>query len=191
LVEVFENLSRNHGRKKGWLLHLQAMALFRFGVYDSFRELRWQDIHRFLFVCKGNICRSPYCEARAQSLGLPASSFGLEAGTQGSTPKIITDMAARRGLDLSGHRPRRFHPADLQDGDLVVVMEPAQARKIEVYVRNRDVQVTLLGLWHPTPRPYLQDPFGMRLEYLENCMNFMDVATEQLATILTNSGSTR
>jgi protein-tyrosine phosphatase len=185
---VLGNLRRDHGRVTGWLFHFYATILLRFGAYDRFRQLRWQDVRRLVFVCKGNICRSIYCEARAVSLGLPANSRGLEAGIEGSIPSVIVQMASRRGLDLSTHRPRKFIPDELLVGDLIVVMEPAQARQIEPHMRNRDVQVTLLGLWHPRPRPYIQDPFGMQADYVENCMTFMDTATEQLAAILRSNG---
>jgi protein-tyrosine phosphatase len=159
------------------------------GFYNRFYAIRWQNVRRLLFLCKGNICRSAYCEARARSLGLSAISRGLDVGHGlGSTPKTIVELAASRGLDFSCHRPTQFLESDILPGDLVIAMEPAQAEKVEQQAKRAGAQVTLLGLWHSEPRPYLQDPFGMSKQYTEYCMEFMDAAAERLKLLLESNG---
>jgi protein-tyrosine phosphatase len=166
-------------------MHLYTSLLLCTGFYNRFSEIRWHDVSRLLFLCKGNICRSAYCEAKARSLGLPAISRGLEVGdAQASTPKTIAEMAASRGLDVSHHRPRQFRESEILAADLVVAMEPVQAQKVEGETKRAGAQVTLLGLWHSKPRPYLQDPFGLSREYTEHCMQFMDVAVDRLKQLL-------
>src|SRR5437588_1134030 len=49
------------------------------GRHRQFKQIRWDRVARVVFVCHGNICRSPYAEGRAVSFGLPAASFGLSA----------------------------------------------------------------------------------------------------------------
>jgi protein-tyrosine phosphatase len=153
-------ISDRYGRKNAWLLHIYASLLSAAGHYDRFLTISWDRIGRLVFVCKGNICRSPYCETKARSLGVVGISRGLEAGSQGGTPKPLLKAAASRGLDLSSHQPSRFRPEELAPGDLVVVMDPEQAARIEGAALPQGVQITLLGIWHPKPRPDIQDPYG-------------------------------
>ena len=85
-----------------------------------------------LFVCLGNICRSPMAEGVMRSIvadaGLEAEIVIDSAGTggwhQGDPPdRRATDEAGRRGIDLTGLRCRKVTPGDLDRFDLVVAMD--------------------------------------------------------------------
>lgn len=88
---------------------------------------------RILFVCTGNICRSPTAEGVARTL---ANRFGLgddfhfeSAGTHsyhvGEPPDPRTIRAARaRGYELSAQRARRVTDFDFVSFDLVLAMGP-------------------------------------------------------------------
>ena len=183
-----DSIAERYGRKKAWMLHVYTSLLAATGRYERFARIRWSEVGRFVFVCKGNICRSPYCERRAHALGVSAVSRGLEAGSQGSTPTSLVAAAASRGLDLSRHQPARFRSDELETSDLVIAMEPDQATQVERAIKPGGAQVTLLGIWHSKPRPYIQDPFGMSTTYVENCLQLMDACTEQLTRMLTTHG---
>lgn len=89
-------------------------------------------VKRVLFVCTGNICRSPTAEAVARSLACEAGLGDRieidSAGTHGyhtgemPDPRAI-QAAARRGYDLSALRARRVDIADFQRFDLVLAMD--------------------------------------------------------------------
>ena len=93
-----------------------------------------------LFVCSGNLCRSPVAEAlfrtRLASAGreIAVASAGLIALPGESADETICLAAARRGLDLSGHRSRPLDPALLRWADLVLVMEDEQRRLLRSLV---------------------------------------------------------
>ncbi|MCP4288094.1 MAG: low molecular weight phosphotyrosine protein phosphatase [Gammaproteobacteria bacterium] len=89
---------------------------------------------RVLFVCMGNICRSPTAHGVFQSLvdqhGLSASILVDSAGTHsyhiGSPPDPRSQATARqRGIDLSGLRARRFVSGDFVDFDYLLAMDNA------------------------------------------------------------------
>ncbi len=82
-----------------------------------------------LFVCHGNICRSPYAEAvfRRRVRGRrDATSAGL-VGPDRPSPETAREVARERGVDLEDHRSRLVTRASLRQAGLVVVMDPNQA----------------------------------------------------------------
>ncbi|MGN6788924.1 MAG: low molecular weight protein-tyrosine-phosphatase [Rhodanobacteraceae bacterium] len=85
-----------------------------------------------LFVCLGNICRSPTAEyvARAEferlGLRLPIASRGLgnwHVG-QGADPRAVA-AARAQGYDLSPHRARQFHEDDFGRFGTVLAVDRA------------------------------------------------------------------
>lgn len=89
-----------------------------------------------LFVCTGNLCRSPSAELllaqRIAEVG-PSDVTVESAGTLGTTQQVPTELqqeAAAYGLDLSAHRPRRVDPETIVRADLVLGMERAHVREI-------------------------------------------------------------
>ncbi|MBD1850564.1 low molecular weight protein-tyrosine-phosphatase [Leptolyngbya sp. FACHB-711] len=87
--------------------------------------------YKLLFVCLGNICRSPSAENIMNYLirqrGLQEQIICDSAGTSsyhiGSSPdRRMTAAAARRGIVLEG-RARQFKPRDLEEFDLILAMD--------------------------------------------------------------------
>ncbi|AYG60843.1 low molecular weight phosphotyrosine protein phosphatase [Rhizobium jaguaris] len=90
------------------------------------------DRHRILFVCAGNICRSPLAEGIFRHLAAEArrsSEFEIDsAGTggwhQGERPdRRSIAAAADHGVDISGQRARRIEVADFDRFDLILAMD--------------------------------------------------------------------
>ncbi len=85
-----------------------------------------------LFVCTGNICRSPTAEAIFRKLaadaGMAEAVVADSAGTHGYHVGEPPDTraqkaAAKRGYDLSGLRARRIEDADFRRFDLLLAMD--------------------------------------------------------------------
>lgn len=85
-----------------------------------------------LFVCTGNICRSPTAEGvframvAAQGLSgvITADSAGTGAWHEGEPPdERAQETAARRGIDISGQRARKVTRADFTEFDLIMAMD--------------------------------------------------------------------
>lgn len=85
-----------------------------------------------LFVCTGNICRSPTAEAIFRKLvaeaGMSETILADSAGTHGyhvgePPDRRAQASAADRGYDLSSLRARRVERADFQRFDLIVAMD--------------------------------------------------------------------
>lgn len=92
-----------------------------------------------LFVCTGNICRSPTAEGvfrgliAAQGLNdrIAADSAGTHGYHIGEPPDSRSVGAARtRGYDISDLRARRVHPADFSRFDLILAMDRGHHRDL-------------------------------------------------------------
>lgn len=89
---------------------------------------------RILFVCLGNICRSPTAEAvlrrlaalEAPDLHLVIDSAGTADYHVGDPPDLRSQRAgAARGYDLSALRARQVTQADFEGFDLLLAMDRA------------------------------------------------------------------
>lgn len=94
--------------------------------------MREGGLTRILFVCTGNICRSPTAEGVARHAIGVAGLGGLfevdSAGTHGYHVGEAPDprtrkAAARRGYDLSKLRARKLRPRDFEEFDLLLAMD--------------------------------------------------------------------
>ena len=136
--------------------------------------------HRILFVCLGNICRSPTAEA---VLRHKAARAGLEltidsAGTGdwhiGHPPHPPMIRAARaRGYDLSAQRARQISAADFSRFDLILVADESNLRDVEAL--RPDGSETPVALFAPyaggpetaVPDPYYTGDFDGALDLVE------------------------
>jgi protein-tyrosine phosphatase len=92
---------------------------------------------KILFVCLGNICRSPTAAGvmralaarEAPELALEVDSAGTAGYHIGESPDPRTcQAAARRGYDLSALRARIVAPADFERFDLILAMDRENLR---------------------------------------------------------------
>lgn len=91
---------------------------------------RYLTIQSVLFVCLGNICRSPLAEGALRTLvadrglDLLVDSAGTGDWHIGSPPDArAIQIAADHGTDISGLRARQVAPADMDRFDLILAMD--------------------------------------------------------------------
>ncbi|QIG79301.1 low molecular weight protein-tyrosine-phosphatase [Stakelama tenebrarum] len=96
-----------------------------------------------LFVCLGNICRSPLAEAAfreaAERAGLEVEvdSAGTGEWHVGHAPDPrAQQVAARHGLDISHYRARRVSPADFRQFDHILALDPENLRDLIAIAPN-------------------------------------------------------
>ena len=92
-----------------------------------------------LFVCLGNICRSPLAEAAfrdaAARAGLEAvaDSAGTGEWHVGHPPDPRSQaVTARHGIDISGYRARRVRGDDFRSFDHILALDPQNLRDLHV-----------------------------------------------------------
>ena len=92
-------------------------------------------IKNILFVCMGNICRSPFAEGLLKKLvqkkgvdDIVADSAGLLALPGNSASGMAQKVAAEYDVDLSGHIAKSVREAIVDRSDLILVMEKPMGR---------------------------------------------------------------
>lgn len=146
-----------------------------------------------VFVCEGNICRSPTAEGIFSSLAANAGlSSHFEVDSAGTTAYHVGQRAdarmrkhaSRRGYELNS-RARKFSRADLQKFDYVIAMDYGnfldiqrmdrdQKYKKKIYMMN-DFSVNYKGQDVPDPYYGGAEGFETVLDMLEeSCSIFLD-----------------
>src|SRR5689334_18848499 len=149
------------GTARGLVRLLLAEAEFRAGRLAEFHGIDWARVGRLVFVCSGNICRSPYGEHRARMLGLPAASLGLHTYCGAPAHDLAAGAARKRGVDLGSHASCDSEAFEFREGDLLLGMEVRHVREMQRRFGQLRCQITLLGLWSTPRRVHIHDPFTL------------------------------
>lgn len=100
---------------------------------------------RILFVCLGNICRSPLAEgilqAKIKERGLDwvtdsAGTSGMHAGELPDVRSI--EIAKARGIDILNQRSRKFKKSDFFEFDFVYVMDKLNLKGVLSIARTKE-----------------------------------------------------
>jgi protein-tyrosine phosphatase len=142
---------------------------------------------RILFVCLGNICRSPLAEGILRHLAhdypVDVDSAGTGGWHIGDPPDRRSIAVARRhGIDITGQRARRIAAGDFEAFDLILAMDrsnlatlralalPAAQRKLHLFLGYAE------GVERDVPDPYYEGPEGFEAVYRmlsEGCLSLI------------------
>lgn len=133
---------------------------------------------RILFVCLGNICRSPSAEAICRTViaDIETDSAGTSSWHIGDPPYgPMIAAAEQRGIKMSDLRARQFVAQDFDRFDLIIGMDESNMRNIEALrpIGNH-TPVRLMTDFVETPESEVPDPYYTRdfegaLDLLERC----------------------
>ena len=155
---------------------------------------------RVLFVCMGNICRSPTAEGvfreharrHAPGLVIEIDSAGTHAYHVGEPPDPRTIAAAtRRGIDLTGLRARQVHDDDFERFDLILAMDRLNHATLldRSPPEHRERIRTLLEFAGKTAPVDVPDPYYGGAKGFEDVLDLVESAVEGLlAEIRRRSG---
>ena len=162
LKNTFDSLVETIYGTRRQLLSWGAENIFKWTYYKKYRVLDISKIKRIIFVCKGNICRSPFAEvvAKTEKARLPVVSMGFDASGHDKPEQSAIKIAKEFGYDMNSLCSSRLEDGLILDGDLVVVMEVSHLNKVKKLASSVDYQMTLLGVWDEKPMLSIFDPYG-------------------------------
>lgn len=163
-------------------------------VLQRFKNKLEQEGHAsILFVCLGNICRSPAAEEvmrqalkeRAGEADISLDSAGLYAGHRGELPdNRMRIHARRRGYELT-HRSRPVNPADFEDFDLIIGMDDSNISRLRSMARTPEEEEKIVRMTDFSRAyshyDYVPDPYYEGAEGFEIVLDLLQDACSSLA----------
>lgn len=145
-----------------------------------------------LFVCLGNICRSPYAEHVFRSRvgeGVEVSSAGfILPGRQ--PPENAIEVAASRGVSTTDHRSRVVSEDLLQASDAVFIFDRFNARRLGKLSSVRRDRVFWLGDFDPqwAGKRAIIDPWGKPVEEFDRTFERIERCVDRVVRVMSGEG---
>ncbi|MCG9723067.1 low molecular weight protein-tyrosine-phosphatase [Shewanella sp. Isolate7] len=145
-------------------------------------------INSVLFVCLGNICRSPTAEAvfrgqlRDRGLSMDCDSAGTSGYHEGEGPDRRARLAGeRRGLDFSGIRARGVRDEDFERFDLILAADRANLRELRARcpAQHQSKLALMLSFLGEGERE-VPDPYYGGYEGFEQVLDLLQQSCEKL-----------
>lgn len=155
---------------------------------------------RVLFVCLGNICRSPAAEGMMLSVLQEKHAHGWTVDSAGTGNYHIGDLpdprmrahARRRGLELT-HRCRQVREADFDRFDLIIGMDDSNIAGLRALAptteAERKVLPMALLLSDKRHFDHIPDPYYEGAEGFETVLDLLDEGTRNLYDTMSAFGS--
>ncbi|HZF20095.1 MAG TPA: ATP-grasp domain-containing protein [Burkholderiales bacterium] len=140
------------------------------------------DLRQVLFLCYGNICRSPFAEAYWNSRirnGSPARSAGFHVFGNRRTPTRFRTLAHRLGGDLGNHRSKTVDAMTIEWATAIFVMDGENIEDLLSAFPDARSKTFLLGPFSGSPE--IRDPFTMPEPEAEGPLRQIASSIDQLA----------
>lgn len=184
----------------GWLKAAVRDAIWRYRARGVPAPALPRQARSLLFICKGNICRSPFAEGLARRIA-PADapwrvgSAGITPSKDRVSPSHAVAAAAAFGVDLSPHRAALLDAHLAQSFDLLIVMDHEQYVALRERWPHWKGRVVLLSLFDAPDgtsaqdRLNIADPHGKDRAHFDVCYARIDRALRGLFGMLVGRGA--
>lgn len=146
--------------------------------------------HAVLFVCTGNICRSPLAQglmeqalldsARGQHLRVDSAGTHAHVGEM-PHPLSVTVAAVDYGIDITGQRARQLTPADFYEFDWLIALDRGHRDYLEARLpADARGSIRLLMQDVLPGSPDVPDPYGHRRGAYEESARLIKLGVDRL-----------
>jgi len=154
-----------------------------------------KQISNVLFVCIGNICRSPFAQGLFTKMicqegykGFHAESAGLFALPGNSATFLAQKVAVEHGVDLTGHKAKRLSQELVDWAELILVMEKAHKDELLADFPEATDKTHLMRRFarFGSRNRGIADPYGLQYDAYRFCYLDIEDAVSGLVDYLIN-----
>lgn len=147
-------------------------------------------MYKILFVCTGNICRSPTAEGvlrkKVEEAGLSGFVEIDSAGTHGYHVGEKPDyrsisIAAERGYSIHEQRSRKFQPKDYNEFDLILALDKKHLKILQPGLFDKPKgEVALFCEYAGLGKQCVTDPYYGDLDLFREVLTLIEEASDKL-----------
>lgn len=149
-------------------------------------------VGNILFVCTGNICRSPVAEyilrvklEKRKINNVMAFSAGLLDMRRQPPPREMVKIAMDFGVNMENHRSKTITREAIENASLVFTMEEFHRNKVHELLPNHRQKVFVLSLFDSKFNGMnINDPLGMSFYHYRYCFDRIDRLVQKLIHVL-------
>jgi protein-tyrosine-phosphatase/predicted ATP-grasp superfamily ATP-dependent carboligase len=167
---IMELYSNTEAVYRGGLRYVQK-RLIGIPLVRSIRAKRLRKVlgkaKNIIFVCKGNICRSPFAEHYARNVfppGIDIKSYGTHKQDGRNSPAEAIASATRFGVDLRHHESDSITEEGVKKADIIFVFDWENLQKLVERFPFVRTKVHLFSEINPRSPLFIQDPYGKDLD---------------------------
>lgn len=134
---------------------------------------------KIMFVCTGNICRSPmahhYMQKRVKDLNIEneflISSCGVYACTGDKATQNAIFVMKEYDVDMENHRATNIDDANIEDYDYIITLTTRHKEQIRYFYPKLDKNIYTLIEFVSKDEIYkdIDDPWGLNITVYKNC----------------------
>ncbi|HZY62560.1 MAG TPA: ATP-grasp domain-containing protein [Edaphobacter sp.] len=145
-----------YGHIETWYLSVAQRA--------TLRRIGRRQKRRILFLCYGNICRSPLAEAfarRYMNEEIEVTSAGFHERAARRSPDFMQLIAKQTGTDLSTHSSKCVEPGMIDSADIIVVMDRRNYFQLKRQFPRAIDKTVFLGMFASPRQLEIKDPYDL------------------------------
>jgi len=176
VTSVANRLRKTVGLQRAKRIHRKNLTRLR---------SRQQGCRQVLFLCHGNICRSPVAEqmARRELPGRKFSSAGFHTESGRPSPVHVYQAARSLGFDLSAFRSNTVSPRMVEEADLILLMDGRNLSDFSQQFPGALQKVLLLGMFL-SPASEIRDPYDANLQQTIRILQQIERGIQEFAKVL-------
>lgn len=130
---------------------------------NIFRTKMGQRVENVLFLCYGNICRSPFAQYIAETTipGCKFKSAGFHGKAGRASPAHIVEVASGFKVNLSDHTSTIVTSKMVSQADMILLMDIDNYKMLKERFPEAISRSTMLGLFSPNQDVEIADPYDM------------------------------
>ncbi|MEM7468434.1 MAG: hypothetical protein AAF387_16315 [Pseudomonadota bacterium] len=143
-----------------------------------------------MFVCTGNICRSPFAAGLyayiADDPETRSASAGMAAVIDASADPICKELAEAHGFELNAHRARQIETLDYYRFDYLIALDLGHYDFLQA-TKPADCETqiqTLLSFSADCKAVEVPDPFGRKLKDYKRAVDLIEIGVRAMMTAL-------